>query len=68
MAMTVENATQALRMRRARRADIGDMLVDLARLLRLGTRAGAARVLRHQPHGGRGHGGLLRGLRARKVP
>ena len=32
MAMTVENATQALRMRRARRADIGEMLDDLARL------------------------------------
>jgi excinuclease ABC subunit C len=35
MAMTVENATQALRMRRARRADIGAMLEELARLLRL---------------------------------
>ncbi len=35
MAMTMENATQALRMRRARRADIGLMLEDLARLLRL---------------------------------
>jgi excinuclease ABC subunit C len=33
--MTVENATQALRMRRARRADIGEMLVDLARMLQL---------------------------------
>ncbi len=33
--MTVENATQALRMRRARRADIGEMLVDLARILQL---------------------------------
>ena len=33
--MTVENATQALRMRRARRADIGEMLADLARLLQL---------------------------------
>ena len=36
--MTVENATQALRMRRARRADIGEMLVDLA------TRAAAPRT------------------------
>ena len=35
VAMTVENATQALRMRRARRADIGEMLVDLGRLLAL---------------------------------
>jgi len=35
IAMTVENATQALRMRRARRADIGEMLVDLKRVLRL---------------------------------
>ena len=35
IAMTVENATQALRMRRARRADIGEMLVDLARILQL---------------------------------
>ncbi len=35
MAMTVENAEQALRMRRARRADIGAMLEELARLLRL---------------------------------
>jgi len=35
MAMTVENATQALRMRRARRADIGAMLDDLGRLLGL---------------------------------
>jgi len=35
IAMTVENATQALRMRRARRADIGEMLVDLAQLLKL---------------------------------
>jgi excinuclease ABC subunit C len=33
--MTVENATQALRMRQARRADIGVMLEDLARLLGL---------------------------------
>jgi len=38
MAMTVENASQALRMRRARRADIGVMLEDLGRLLGL-TRA-----------------------------
>jgi excinuclease ABC subunit C len=35
MAMSVENAEQALRMRRARRADIGDMLADLAKVLRL---------------------------------
>jgi excinuclease ABC subunit C len=35
IAMTVENATQALRMRRARRADIGEMLVDVARVLKL---------------------------------
>jgi excinuclease ABC subunit C len=35
MAMSVENAEQALRMRRARRADIGDMLADLGRLLSL---------------------------------
>jgi len=35
MAMTVENATQALRMRRARRADIGAMLEELGQLLRL---------------------------------
>jgi excinuclease ABC subunit C len=35
IAMTVENATQALRMRRARRADIRDMLADLARILDL---------------------------------
>jgi excinuclease ABC subunit C len=35
MAMSIENAEQALRMRRARRADIRDMLVDLAKLLRL---------------------------------
>jgi excinuclease ABC subunit C len=35
MAMTVENATQALRMRRARRADIEDMLVSLGELLGL---------------------------------
>src|SRR5262245_36203017 len=35
MAMTVENATQALRMRRARRADIGEMLADLARVIHL---------------------------------
>jgi excinuclease ABC subunit C len=35
MAMTVENATQALRMRRARHADIGVMLEDLARILKL---------------------------------
>ena len=35
MAMTVENASQALRMRRARRADIGAMLEDLGRLLHL---------------------------------
>jgi excinuclease ABC subunit C len=33
--MTVENATQALRMRRARRADIEDMLVSLGELLGL---------------------------------
>jgi excinuclease ABC subunit C len=35
MAMTVENASQALRMRRARRADISSMLEDLAKLLEL---------------------------------
>ncbi|MEO8061981.1 MAG: excinuclease ABC subunit UvrC [Pseudomonadota bacterium] len=35
IAMTVENATQALRMRRARRADIEDMLVALGGLLGL---------------------------------
>ena len=35
IAMTVENATQALRMRRARRADIGEMLVDVGRVLQL---------------------------------
>jgi excinuclease ABC subunit C len=35
MAMSVENAEQALRMRRARRADIGDMLADLGKLLGL---------------------------------
>jgi excinuclease ABC subunit C len=35
MAMTVENATQALRMRRARRADIEVMLADLGALLDL---------------------------------
>jgi len=35
MAMTLENAEAALRMRRARRADIGAMLEDLARLVRL---------------------------------
>jgi excinuclease ABC subunit C len=35
IAMTVENATQALRMRRARRADIEHMLDDLGRLLQL---------------------------------
>jgi excinuclease ABC subunit C len=35
MAMSVENAQQALRMRRARRADIGDMLASLAQLLHL---------------------------------
>jgi excinuclease ABC subunit C len=35
MAMTVENASQALRMRRARRADITDMLGDLAKMLGL---------------------------------
>ncbi|HEX6637659.1 MAG TPA: excinuclease ABC subunit UvrC [Steroidobacteraceae bacterium] len=35
MSMTIENATQALRMRRARRADIEEMLVDLAALLQL---------------------------------
>jgi len=37
IAMTVENATQALRMRRARRADIEAMLQDLAALLGLAT-------------------------------
>jgi excinuclease ABC subunit C len=35
MAMSVENADQALRMRRARRADIDDMLVALGELLGL---------------------------------
>jgi excinuclease ABC subunit C len=35
MSMTVENAEQALRMRRARRADISAMLEDLGRLLNL---------------------------------
>jgi len=35
MAMTMENATQALRMRRARHADIAAMLADLAALLGL---------------------------------
>lgn len=35
MAMSVENAEQALRMRRARRADLGDMLADLGKLLGL---------------------------------
>jgi excinuclease ABC subunit C len=35
MAMTVENASQALRMRRARRADIEAMLVELGTLLGL---------------------------------
>ena len=66
MAMTVENASQALRMRRARRADIGVMLADLAQLLRPRARAGAAGVLRHQPHGRRGHGGVLRGVWTRR--
>lgn len=37
MAMSVENAEQALRMRRTRRADIGDMLADLGKLLSLPT-------------------------------
>jgi excinuclease ABC subunit C len=37
LAMTVENATQALRMRRARRADIEEMLVSLGELLGLET-------------------------------
>jgi excinuclease ABC subunit C len=36
MAMTVDNATQALRMRRARKADIADMLGALGTLLGLG--------------------------------
>ena len=35
LAMTVENATQALRMRRARRADIEEMMVALGELLGL---------------------------------
>ena len=35
LALTVENATQALRMRRARRADIGVMLEDLAKVIGL---------------------------------
>ncbi len=35
LAMTVENATQALRMRRARRADIEEMMVSLGELLGL---------------------------------
>jgi len=35
MAMTVENASQALRMRRARRADIGLMLEELGKVLNL---------------------------------
>jgi len=35
LAMTVENATQALRMRRARRADIEEMMVALGQLLGL---------------------------------
>jgi excinuclease ABC subunit C len=35
LAMTVENATQALRMRRARRADIEEMMVELGTLLGL---------------------------------
>jgi excinuclease ABC subunit C len=35
MSMTVENAAQALRMRRARRADIEEMLADLGALLQL---------------------------------
>jgi excinuclease ABC subunit C len=35
MAMTVENAEQALRMRRARRADIAGQLEDLAKVIRL---------------------------------
>ena len=43
--MTVENATQALRMRRARRADIGEMLVDLARILNWNARPSGSSVL-----------------------
>jgi excinuclease ABC subunit C len=35
MAMTVENATQALRMRQARRADIEDMMIALGAMLKL---------------------------------
>jgi excinuclease ABC subunit C len=35
LAMTIENATQALRMRRARRADIEEMMVALGQLLGL---------------------------------
>jgi excinuclease ABC subunit C len=35
MSMSIENAEQALRMRRARRADIGHMLEDLGKLLAL---------------------------------
>jgi excinuclease UvrABC nuclease subunit len=48
MSMTEENAAQALRMRRARRAT-----------------AETPGMFRHQPHGGRGDGGLLRGVRFR---
>ena len=66
MAMTVENASQALRMRRARRADIGVMLAGARAIARPRARAGATRVLRHQPHGGRGHGRVLRGVRPRR--
>ena len=59
IAMTVENATQALRMRRARRADIGEMLVDLGARPAARSHPRATGMLRHQSHGGRGHGGLL---------
>ena len=56
-----------LRMRRARRADIGELCSPTCEAAAIAARTGTPGVLRHQSHGGRGHGRLVRGVRSRRA-
>ena len=65
--LTQENATQALRMRLRRSRAWTRCSPRSPTELDLPETAAADRVLRHQPHGRRGHRGLLRGVRPRRA-
>ena len=61
--MALNNARLALTARRQATARSRRPAGSLARGARSAGAAASHRVLRHQPHDGRGHGGVLRGLR-----